>query len=242
MDLSSLAVPTATVDLSGHYPVGLILVDASVGFTRVGAMSDPERMVPMVGRINQELRALSAALGDRLHVLCFLDSHEPDIPEPPYPPHGVRGTGEDELDPELTWVLDEARVTVIRKDCINGFVGAIDRHSGRNAFAEWVMDHGLRDLLVVGDCTDICVLDLVVTTLSARNHGLLTRMRPESDRADYVAAVTGLRVSVLSGACETYHAPGAHDRALAHAVGLWVMSARGAVIAERWTVEDQPSS
>ena len=128
-----LAIKTTTLDLSGNHPVGLVVVDAGVAFTRQGSLSDPARMIPMVGRIDAAWRALSAALGDRLHTLFFLDTHEPDIPEPPYPPHGIKGTGEEDLDPDLAWILDEAQVTVIRKDCINGFVGAIDRQTGRNA-------------------------------------------------------------------------------------------------------------
>lgn len=218
----------------GEAPVGLVVVDAGVAFTREGNLADPTHMVPMVHAIAAEYRALRAALGDRLHVLCFLDTHEPDIPEPPYPPHGVKGTGEEEIDPDLAFLLAEPQVTVIRKDCINGFVGAIDRATGVNHFARWVIEHGLETLLVTGDCTDICVSDFVLTTLSARNHGLLTAADPDDDRAAYVAAVTGLRVAVLAHACETYHAPGAHDRPAAHHAGLWMMAARGAVVTEGW--------
>jgi nicotinamidase-related amidase len=28
-------------------------------------------------------------------ILAFLDTHEPGVPEPPYPPHCERGTGEE---------------------------------------------------------------------------------------------------------------------------------------------------
>ncbi len=229
-----LPFDTHTVAL-GDGPVGLIIVDAGVAFTREGNLADPTHMVPMVRRIDAEHRALTAALGDRLHTLCFLDTHEADIPEPPYPPHGIKGTGEEAIDPELEWLLDAPQVTVIRKDCINGFVGAIDRRTGHNAFTQWVIDHGLRTLLVTGDCTDICVSDFVLSTLSARNHGLLTAADPDADRAGYVADVTGLRVAVLADACETFDAPGVHERVAAHHVGLWMMAARGAIIAEGWT-------
>ncbi|KAG6492597.1 hypothetical protein ZIOFF_047562 [Zingiber officinale] len=33
------------------------------------------------------------------HVLVFLDSHHPNKPEPPYPPHYVVGSGEEDLVP-----------------------------------------------------------------------------------------------------------------------------------------------
>lgn len=221
----------------GDGPVGLVVVDAGVGFTREGALADPRHMVPMVAAIARQFHALREAIGDRLHTLCFLDTHAADIPEPPYPPHCIEGTAEAEMDPALRFLLDEPRVTVIRKDCINGFVAAIDRATGRNAFCDWVIERGLRTLLVCGDCTDICVSDFVLTTLSARNHGLLTAAprdgaSPE-ERARYVADITGLRVVVLADACETFEAPG-HERAAAHHVGLWMMAARGAHIADGW--------
>ncbi|MCB9526187.1 MAG: isochorismatase family protein [Myxococcales bacterium] len=232
--LTDLLPYTAQPLALGEGPVGLVIVDAGVAFTREGNLADPTHMIPMVRAIDREYRALRDALGDRLHTLAFLDTHEADIPEPPYPPHGIKGTGEEEMDPELAWLLDEPRVTVVRKDCINGFIGAIDRETGRNAFTDWVIAHGLRTLLVTGDCTDICVSDFVLSTLSARNHGLLTAADPHADRAAYVAQVTGLRVAVLADACETYEAPG-HDRAAAHHAGLWMMASRGALIAEGWT-------
>jgi nicotinamidase-related amidase len=214
--------------------VGLVIVDPVVGFTRRGLLSDPVRMAPMVEAIDREYKALRDALGARLHTLVFRDAHAPDIPEPPYPPHCIVGTGEELVDPALEWILAEPRVIGIAKDCINGFVGAIDRRSHRNAFAEWVVANEIRTILVVGDCTDICVSDLVVTTLSARNHGLLTSEDPDRDRAAYVRAVTGLEIAVLPGACATFDAPG-HDHATAHHVGLWLMASRGATIASEWT-------
>lgn len=230
-----LPVVTRAVALGGNAPIGLVIVDPGVGFTRSGALSDPERMVPMVRAIGGTYRALKEALGERLHTLMFLDTHHADIPEPPYPPHGVIGTGEELVDPELAWLLDEPRLTIVRKDCINGFVGAIDRKTGANAFCTWVADHRFAKLLVTGDCTDICVSDFVVTALSARNHGLLTHADPDAERAAYVQAVTGLEIAVLPGACATFDAPG-HAHAAAHHVGLWLMASRGATIAAEWRV------
>ena len=219
----------------GTGPVGLVIVDAGVGFTREGNLADPEHMVPMVETIGTTWHALKAALGDQLHTLCFLDTHQPDIPEPPYPPHCIIGTGEELMDPHLAWLLDTPQVEIIRKDCINGFVGAIDRKTGVNAFCEWVCNTGIKTLLVCGDCTDICVSDFVVSTLSARNHGLLTRIDPV-DRDRYVDAITSFRIGVLVDACETFHAPGFHDREAAHHVGLWLMAARGAELVSEWSV------
>ena len=237
---TAFPIRPAEVDLGAEGAVGLIVVDAGVGFTRSGNLSDPAHMIPMVRRIGAEYRALRAALGDRLHTLCFLDTHHPDVPEPPYPPHGIIGTGEEEMDPELAWLPAEPQVTVVRKDCINGFVGGIDPRTGRNLVVEWVRAIRPRALLVCGDCTDICVSDLVVTLLSARNHGLLSPVSAEDGDADdpgrrarLVADITGLEIAALMHACETFDAPG-HDRAAAHHAGLWFMGARGATVASGW--------
>lgn len=229
-----LPVAPAPVPI-GPGRVGMVVVDAGVAFTRRGNLSDPEHMVPMVQRIGDTWRNLDMHLEDRLYTLCFLDTHHADIPEPPYPTHGVIGTGEEDIDPDLRWLPQQPRVSVVRKDCINGFVGAIDRDSGRNAFCEWVRENKLQTLIITGDCTDICVSDFVVSVLSARNHGLLTDANPLTDRARYVAEITGLRVVVLVDACETFHAPGFHDRPAAHHVGLWLMASRGALLASALT-------
>jgi nicotinamidase-related amidase len=232
---SLLPVVRHPVSVGGTGPIGLVIVDPGVGFTRTGALSDVAQMQPMLQAIAAEYRALRAAVGDRLHVLVFLDSHHRDIPEPPYPPHCIEGTGEELIDPELEWLLAEPRLTVIRKDCINGFVGSIDRKTGANAFCRWVASNAFEKLLVTGDCTDICVSDFVVTALSARNHGLLTAFDPDADRVAYVRAITGLAIVVLPGACATFQAPG-HDAIAAHHVGLWLMAARGAIVASEWSL------
>jgi nicotinamidase-related amidase len=108
-------------------------------------------------------------------------------------------------------------------------VGAI-RKDGSNAFIDWVQAHGLRDIVVVGICTDICVMDFVLTCLSARNHGLVDPLQT---------------IAVYADACATYDLPESaaeamqlprpaiHPQMLAHHVGLYCMAARGALIASR---------
>ena len=222
---------TPVVTLDGDFPVGLVIVDASVGFTRRGNLADPVHMVPMVERIAATHRRLTEALGARLHTLYFLDTHHADIPEPPYPPHGVIGTGEEEIDPLLEDMTRAPQVTPVRKDCINGFVGGIDRRTGRNAVVDWMRSTGVRRLLVVGDCTDICVADFVLTMLSARNHALFAP--PDATREETVASILALDIIALVSDCETFDAPG-HDRRAAHHVGLWMMASRGATLALDW--------
>lgn len=220
--------------------VGLVLVDVVQGFTRQGAMADPGSMGEMVGAVDALVRELDGRLGQRLHLLVLRDCHSPDVPEPPYPPHCLAGTDESQLDPRVAWLAGHERATLLDKDCINGFVGAMRREGPdrwRNLLVEWVCQHQLRALVLAGDCTDICVSDLCVALLSARNHGMLTVV-PAEQREAYAAAITSMPILVHVPACATFDLDPdgpmkgpetlRHPRALAHHVGLWIMASRGA--------------
>lgn len=209
-------------------------------------------------------------------IFAFLDTHHPDIPEPPYPPHCIAGTYEAKLVPginitqkskynhiyickfvlhqygllwisDLLWLENEPNATLRCKDCIDGFLGSIEK-DGSNFFIDWVKSHQIKQvsiflfclpnktsavifdylwvscnlhsrplqILVVGICTDICVLDFVSSALSARNRRFLT---PLED------------VIVYSEACATYDLPLhvaqnnkdliAHPQVLQSKFGLW---------------------
>ena len=43
--------------------------------------------------------------------------------------------------PQLEWLEDDKHTTLVRKDCINGFVGAI-APDGSNRVVDWVNRHG----------------------------------------------------------------------------------------------------
>jgi nicotinamidase-related amidase len=227
--------------------VGLIIVDVVQGFTRSGTLSDPSSMTPMVDELDHFVRELDEQLGRRLRLLVLRDCHHPDIPEPPYPPHCIVNSGEEQLDPELAWLEDHPRCTMVDKDCINGFVGAMRPSAGglfRNLLVDWVLEHKLATLVVAGDCTDICVSDLTVALLSARNHGLLTRVSPER-RSGYVQAITSMGIYVYVPGCATYDLDPEtlpadnltlrHPGPIAHHVGLWLMASRGARLIDGFT-------
>jgi nicotinamidase-related amidase len=219
---------------------GLVLVDIVNGFCTVGAGNlAPKTPDKQISAMVREAERLTRRFVERhWPVLAFLDTHEPDKPEPPYPPHCIRGTGEENLVPELAWLADEPDAKLIRTGCINGFVAAIEPiHDGRhgashNRVTDWVNGHRLRTIVVAGICTDICVLDFVVTMLSARNVDLMPTLKD---------------VVVLEPATATYDLPGelvaelglpataAHPQAAAHHMGLYVMAARGAVLARELT-------
>ena len=208
---------------------GLVIVDIVNGFVTVGAGNlAPPAENPQVTQMVAESDRLARGFADQgWPILAFLDTHEPGKLEPPYPPHCEAGTGEEELVPALQWLEAVPQATMVRKDCINGFVGAIGA-SGENAVVDWANDNEIENLLVVGICTDICVMDFVLTMLSARNHGLTQRCE---------------EIYVYDDGCATYDLPktvasslglpetASHPQDLTHHMGLYFMAARGARIA-----------
>lgn len=236
-------LPLAPTPYSADLDVsGLVIVDAVNGFCTVGAGNlAPVEPNPQIASMIDTIDPLARHFQDNHRpILAFLDTHEPGKAEPPYPPHCERGTGEENLVPQLAWLEDASEALLIRKDVINGFVGAMEpMHDGRhgafhNRLVDWVNLKRLQTLIVSGICTDICVMDLVLTLLAARNHGMMPTL---------------CDVVVLAPACATYALPvqaaedaglpktAAHPQDVAHYMGLWFMASRGAVIADRldWT-------
>jgi nicotinamidase-related amidase len=232
--LEQLPVSVRPYRLAGR-AAGLVIVDQVNGFCTVGAghLAPPVADAQIARMVVETDRVARAFVAAQRPILAFLDTHEPDRPEPPYPPHCIRGTGEENLVAELAWLEREPQATLIRKDCINGFVGGIEAafpgHGNfKNRVLDWANTHRLETLVVTGICTDICVMDFVLTMLSARNHGLVPTL------ADIV---------VLEPATATYDLPleaarglglpdtAAHPKAETHHMGLYFMASRGAVLA-----------
>jgi len=223
------AIPLSKKELdlrTNRQGFGLIIVDEVNGFATVGAgnlapQTPNEQVSVMVSETN---RLAHSFIEQGMPVLAFLDTHESGKPEPPYPPHCERGTGEEELVPELKWIEKEPLATLVRKDCINGFIGSF-QPDGSNSIIDWVKENRVKNVLVVGICTDICVMDFVLTMLSARNHGMLQGLN---------------EVVVYDKGCSTYDLPGdvvkeiglppstSHPQDLTHYMGLYFMASRGA--------------
>ncbi|HYD31684.1 MAG TPA: isochorismatase family protein [Azospirillaceae bacterium] len=207
---------------------GLVVVDEVNGFCTVGCgpLAPPVPNAQVSRMVAETDRLARAFVEAQRPVAAFLDSHTPGKAEPPYPPHCEIGTGQENLVPELAWLDGHPQATLIRKDCINGFVGAI--HDGGNRITDWINRHKLETVVVVGICTDICVMDFVLTLLSARNHDMLPTLRD---------------IVVYEPGCATYDLPlgvarsiglpdtATHPQDEAHHMGLYVMASRGAVLA-----------
>ncbi|GMI99434.1 nicotinamidase 1, A. THALIANA NICOTINAMIDASE 1 [Hibiscus trionum] len=221
-----LPVEQTSLLVSEDNKTGLVLVDVVNGFCTVGAGNlapmEPNKQISCM--VQESVRLARLFCEKQWPVFAFLDTHHPHIPEPPYPPHCIAGTDEARLVPDLQWLENQPNATLRRKDCIDGFLGSVDK-DGSNLFVDWVNKNQIKAILVVGICTDICVLDFVCSALSARNRQMLT---PLED------------VIVYSGACATYDLPlhvaqgidGAmpHPQDLMHHIGLYIAKGRGARI------------
>lgn len=106
-------------------------------------------IIPRIQKLLREEKAKGS------HIIFLCDTHDPDDLEfKMFPPHCIRGSEEPEVIPELQEFADE----VIPKR----------RYS---AFFETNLDERLKELrpdkiIVVGDCTNICIL---YTVADARN-------------------------------------------------------------------------
>ncbi|KAA0036347.1 nicotinamidase 1 [Cucumis melo var. makuwa] len=219
--------------LSGDVNTGLVLVDVVNGFCTVGAGNlAPKQHNKQISQMVEESARLARVFCEKKWpIFAFLDSHHPDIPEHPYPPHCIAGTDESKLVPALQWLENEANVTLRCKDCIDGFLGCLEK-DGSNIFIDWVKKNQIKNILVLGICTDICVLDFVCSTLSARNRGFLS---PLED------------VIVYSGGCATYDLPVsvaktlgdaiAHPQELMHHIGLYMARGRGAKVVSEVSIK-----
>ncbi len=134
-------------------PNVVLVVDMVRGFCEEGhnlyVGPTIREIIPRIGELLREEKAK----GSNIIFLC--DTHDPDDLEfKMFPPHCVRGSEEAEVIPELQEFVEE----VIPKR----------RYSG---FFETNLDQRLKELrpdkvIVVGDCTNICVL---YTVADARN-------------------------------------------------------------------------
>ena len=82
---------------------------------------------------------------------------------------------------------------------------------------------------MAGICTDICVMDFVLTMLSARNHGLMPTL---ADIVVYEPATATYDLPLEATASLGLPQTAAHPKAETHHMGLYFMASRGAVLAD----------
>jgi len=131
----------------------VLVVDMLGGFCEEGyplyVGETIRQTIPNIRRLLAEEKAKGS------HIIFLCDSHTPDDKEfEMFPPHCIRGTEEAEIIPELRPFADE----VIPKTRFSGFYGT--------NLGERLHELNPEKVIVVGDCTDICVMH---TVADARN-------------------------------------------------------------------------
>lgn len=138
----------------------VIVVDMLVGFLEEGyplyCGPAARAIIPRVQRILEEEIAKGS------HIIYLVDSHDPDDKEfQMFPPHCIKGTEESALIPELAGYPGE----VIPKTRYSGFFGTNLEERLR------ALNPG--KIIVVGVCTDICVMH---TVADARNRDYIVEV------------------------------------------------------------------
>lgn len=174
----------------------LVVVDMVNGFAGKGALMSP-RIRNLIG----EIAAISRKC-DLLGVfkIAFADSHTADSPEfSSFPAHCLAGTDESEILNELKEI---GTYTVIPKNSTNGFL--------EKGFQEWLQANTQKNtFIIVGDCTDICVLQFALTLKTWFN---------AQNRIS--------RIIVPVNAVNTYNSEN-HNGDLTHVMGLLNMHTNG---------------
>ncbi|NPV84437.1 MAG: cysteine hydrolase [Anaerolineae bacterium] len=196
--------------------VAILSVDMIKGFCTTGPLSSP-RIASIILPITDLFKSVWEA--GIHHILLIQDTHDPEAVEfGAFPPHCVRGTEESEAPDEFKNLPFYKKMVVIPKNSIASEINT--------DLSAWMATHPEVDtFIVVGDCTDICV------------HELVTFLRAEAD-----AYQMERRVIVPENCVETYDRPVSvarqqgglpHPADLLQDIFLYHMALQGAEIVKR---------
>ncbi len=190
-------------ELTGEYgPEGtvLVVVDMINGFAREGALKSDrvEAIIPEIEGLSRKCDSMG------IRKLAFADCHtEASLEFGAYPVHCIKGTGESEMVDELKNV---GRYHVIPKNSTNGFL--------EEEFQQWLRENGnVRNFILVGDCTDICIEQFAVSL-----------------KAYFNIRDIKSRIIVPVNAVDTYDT-GLHNAELMNIMALFTMMGNGVELA-----------
>lgn len=128
----------------------LVNVDIINGFCKEGNLSSGRvaKIIPEAVRINEKFRKFTR--------VYFIDKHDKASEEfNAYIEHCISNTSEAEIVDELKKYIDEKAV-VCNKNSVNGFFST--------EFQSWfIKNSSITNYIVIGDVTDICVLNFCLT-------------------------------------------------------------------------------
>lgn len=124
----------------------LFIVDMNNGFAKKGALYS-DRVEELINPIANIARVLA---NKNCEIIAFTDSHTNDSIEfRSYPKHCLNDDIESDIVDEIKNING---IKVITKNSTNGFFCLEDKDF-----------NGIENIIVVGDCTDICIYQFVVT-------------------------------------------------------------------------------
>lgn len=183
----------------------LVVIDMINGFAREGALKSPrvEALIPAIAELSGECRKRGI---DRL---MFADNHTDASPEfKAYPVHCMKGTSESELVDELK---TPGGYGLIPKNSTNGFI--------EENFMKWLKENSsIKNYIITGDCTDICIQQFAVT------------LKTWFNRLDESS-----RIIVPVNAVDTFDL-GLHDGDLLNVVTLFSMAGNGVELVSRISI------
>lgn len=190
------------------YEKALFMIDMNNGFVNFGAMANRKYndLVP------EQLRMIEKFRNEGGLVNFVLEGHNSNAHEfKTYPEHCVIGTSEADLIPEFIGELKKSDTRVYYKNSINGMLNRTLQDDIRNL-------KRLREIVVEGVCTDLCVMDFART---------LSRYLDELDK--------DASIFVVKNAVDTFDAPN-HNREEWTNIAYKVMEQSGIVLVDN--IED----
>lgn len=176
----------------------IIVVDMVKGFYNVGPLANDKvaQIIPNIVRLDKNT--------DDYSKVFFIDSHEENSMEfSSYPAHCVEGTEESELVDELleSTSMKNRNTIMVKKNSVNGF------HC--DEIKNIMDDSNIKNYVVVGVCTDICVKNFVMSAITYFNQKNLDK-----------------KIIVPANMVETYDAP-FHNREFWNLTSLFEMKSNG---------------
>lgn len=136
-----------------------VVIDMVDGFVKYGAMHDKS----IANVIPAQIELLNKMQGETDIIAIVKDTHEQDCMEfKTYPPHCVKGTGEEKLVEELSQFENENALVYEKNSTDVTHVPAF--------FDDIKKMPNLKEIVAVGCCTDICVLNAVISMRTYFNH------------------------------------------------------------------------
>ena len=171
----------------------LFIVDINNGFAKEGALYSPR----IENLINPIVNFTKSVSNDIKNIIAFTDYHTLDSIELlSYPKHCIEDTLECEIVDELK---DIKNIKIIKKNSTNGFF-ALENLNFEN----------IDNIIIVGDCTDICIYQLAITLKSYFNQHNINK-----------------NIIVPVNLVDTYHVDNSHPAELLNIVFLNSMIQNG---------------